>query len=419
MRTIPTPPWALLLAGGDGRRLRPLTRQIAGDPRPKQFCAILDGETLLDRTRRRAELLTRPDQHVVVEPYYTGLAMQLAPDRLVVQPRNAGTAPGILYPLLRIRQLAGDVPVAIFPSDHYVSDDGAFVTAVAHAVDVAGARPEFVVLLGVEATAPETEYGWIDPDPVPLPLPGEPAFPIRRFWEKPSLRLAERFFERGALWNSFVMVGRVETFLGLTRRVAPDLLAAFDPVRLAIGSPREAEAAERAYAALESSGFGLERLGPPAARDGHDATDRMAAGMAQPRGAGLGRLARPSGGMGPILVVEDDSDTRRALGELLTVLFPGSRVLMAESGEAALELIRRTRPRVVILDLHLGGIHGFDFAAHVMAMSTSRPPAIVALTGDASPDTVKRAEAAGFAAFLRKPADADTLETVLRPILEA
>ena len=123
--------------------------------------------------------------------------------------------------------------------------------------------------------------------------------------------------------------------------------------------------------------------------------------------------------MGPILVVEDDSDTRRTLGELLILLFPGSRVLMAESGEAALELVRRTRPRVVILDLHLRGIQGFDFAARVASMSSdSRPPAIVALTGDASPDTVRRAEAAGFAAFLRKPANADVLETVLRPILE-
>src|SRR6185312_5962577 len=75
MRTIPTPPWALLLAGGEGRRLRSLTRQIAGDPRPKQFCPIFDGETLLDRTRRRADLLTRLDHQVVVvrgphEPYY-------------------------------------------------------------------------------------------------------------------------------------------------------------------------------------------------------------------------------------------------------------------------------------------------------------------------------------------------------------
>jgi CheY-like chemotaxis protein len=139
--------------------------------------------------------------------------------------------------------------------------------------------------------------------------------------------------------------------------------------------------------------------------------------MAQPRGAGVGRVAVSVAGMGPILVVEDDSDTRRALGELLIVLFPGSRVLMAESGEAALELIRRTRPRVVVLDLHLRGIHGFDFAARVAAMSDNQP-AIVALTGDTSPDTVRRAEAAGFAAFLSKPADADVLETVLRPILE-
>jgi len=267
MRTIPTPPWVLLLAGGDGRRLKALTRQIAGDPRPKQFCDILDGETLLDRTRRRAELVARPDQHVVVvsrphEPYYRGLASDLAPDRLVVQPRNAGTAAGIMYPLLRIRQLAGDVPVAIFPSDHYVSDDGLFVTAVAHAVAVVRAQPRFVVLLGVEASTPETEYGWIDPHAVPLPLSGEPAFPIRRFWEKPSLRLAERLFERGALWNSFVMVGWVDAFLRLTRRVAPDLITAFDPLRLAIGGPGEPEAAQRVYAALESSGFSERVLVP-------------------------------------------------------------------------------------------------------------------------------------------------------------
>jgi CheY-like chemotaxis protein len=140
--------------------------------------------------------------------------------------------------------------------------------------------------------------------------------------------------------------------------------------------------------------------------------------MAQPSGDGVSGLADRDRGAGPILVVEDDSDTRRALGELLTLLFPGSRVLMAESGEAALELIRRTRPRVVLLDLHLGGIHGFDFAARVAAMGDPRPPAIVALTGDGSPDTVRRAEAAGFAGFLRKPADAERLESVLRPILQ-
>jgi mannose-1-phosphate guanylyltransferase len=274
MRIIPTPPWALLLAGGDGRRLRPLTRQIAGDPRPKQFCPIFDGETLLDRTRRRADLLTRLDHQVVVvsrshEPYYAPLVRELAPDRLVVQPANAGTAPGVVYPLLRIRELAGNVPVAVFPSDHYVSDDSVFVGAVVHAVEVIRRRPDRVALLGVEAVSPETEYGWIEAAATPLALPGEPALPIRRFWEKPSVRLAERLLERGALWNSFVMVGWVDAFLALTERSAPELLTALEPLRRAIGTDDEARVAEEVYARLAvaaPTGFSERVLVPGADR---------------------------------------------------------------------------------------------------------------------------------------------------------
>ena len=119
-----------------------------------------------------------------------------------------------------------------------------------------------------------------------------------------------------------------------------------------------------------------------------------------------------------ILVIEDDSDTRHALGECLATLFPTSRVMMSESGEAGLELARHSRPDVVLLDLRLRGIHGFEFAERLRRDSEDGGRiAIVALTGDMSPDTLMRAEAAGFAAFLRKPADVARLETVLRPFL--
>lgn len=118
-----------------------------------------------------------------------------------------------------------------------------------------------------------------------------------------------------------------------------------------------------------------------------------------------------------ILVVEDDRDTRQALGEYLTALFPDARVVMSESGETGLELARRTRPTVVVLDLRLKGIHGFEFAELLRQHSGWQVP-IVALTGDMSPDTLLKAEEAGFAAFLRKPADMDRLEHVLRPLLE-
>ena len=108
----------------------------------------------------------------------------------------------------------------------------------------------------------------------------------------------------------------------------------------------------------------------------------------------------------------------RAIGEYLKTVFPEARIVMSESGEAGLELARRTRPRVIVLDLRLRGIDGFEFAQRLRGQDGAEGVAIVALTGDMSPDTLVKAEAAGFTAFLRKPADMDRLEMVLRPLLQ-
>jgi mannose-1-phosphate guanylyltransferase len=269
MRDAPRNAWSLILAGGDGTRLRALTRQITGEPRPKQFCQLLEGETLLDRTRRRVDLLSRFDQQAVVvtrehESFYRPLVTDLAPGRLVVQPANRGTGPGLLYSMLRIAELAGDVPLAVFPSDHFVDDDVAFMGAVSAALDVAQRRPGLVVLLGIEPSTPETEYGWIEFDGRPLPGEGEPVFPIRRFWEKPSAGVASRLLGLGCLWNSFVMVGRLAAFLDLFRATVPGLLHAFEPIRQTLGSRREAQAAEGVYSRLRDVNFSDRVLTPAA-----------------------------------------------------------------------------------------------------------------------------------------------------------
>ena len=273
MRTLPESPWSLILAGGDGVRLKSLTRAITGDPRPKQFCPLLDGETLLQRTRRRVDLLTRFDHQAVVvtrahEEYYRPLLADLAPGRLVAQPDNRGTAAGLLYPLLRIGDLAGDVPLAVFPSDHFVDDDNAFVAAAAVALEAVRVRPDLVVLLGIEADTPETEYGWIEADTRPLPMETALVLPIRRFWEKPSAELATTLLTRGCLWNSFVMVGRISAFLELIAAGTPELMAAFEPLRRVLGTTREAAVADQVYASLPSINFSERILVPAATRLG-------------------------------------------------------------------------------------------------------------------------------------------------------
>src|SRR2546425_11401140 len=58
--------WGIILAGGDGTRLRSLTRRIAGDERPKQFCRLLGDKTLLEQTRQRAMRLLSPQRTFTV-----------------------------------------------------------------------------------------------------------------------------------------------------------------------------------------------------------------------------------------------------------------------------------------------------------------------------------------------------------------
>jgi mannose-1-phosphate guanylyltransferase len=259
--------WAMILAGGDGTRLLDLTRRIAGDDRPKQFCPLLGEETLLSETRRRVAhgVSARRTIFSVTSAharFYAPLLADVSPRQIVAQPGNRGTAPAILYGLLRIAAVAPNDPVAIFPSDHYVSDDEAFMAHVGAAFDLAGARPDLVALLGITPDRPETEYGWIEPAQPVIGPRGWPLYRVRRFWEKPAPDLARTLLEDGCLWNSFVMVGRVASLLGLIDRALPDLTRAFLPLRQVLGTHVEAAVAETVYHRLPPTDFSRGVLGP-------------------------------------------------------------------------------------------------------------------------------------------------------------
>ena len=257
--------WAVILAGGDGTRLQSMTRAITGDSRPKQFVPVVGGSTLLNQTRRRVALSIEPRRTLIVvtkkhHRFYKPLAEELSPGLLLEQPLNRGTAPAIIYPLLKIANKAPHATVALFPSDHFFADDEEFMSHIDVAIDAVQVQSEKVILLGITPNAPETEYGWIEPQPSILANAERSITRVRKFWEKPALSLATALMGRGCLWNSFVIVGRVDALLKMTRAAVPDMYADFEAITPTFETAAEHEALTKLYSQIEDANFSHQVL---------------------------------------------------------------------------------------------------------------------------------------------------------------
>ena len=215
---------ALLLAGGDGTRLQELTSEIAGSPIPKQYCRLLNGASLLEAAISRAHLLFPMERiNVIINENHIALAKDqvraLPASNIFVQPLNRDTGPGMLFSLLTLEWVYGDTIVAVFPTDHFVDKNYAFIAHVMRAVNAISYMPDKIALLGIAPDRPETGFGYIVPSN-PLKISGN-VFHVNAFREKPDSEDAKEIIGQGGLWNTLVMVFRLSRMLELIWKMAP------------------------------------------------------------------------------------------------------------------------------------------------------------------------------------------------------
>lgn len=115
-----------------------------------------------------------------------------------------------------------------------------------------------------------------------------------------------------------------------------------------------------------------------------------------------------------ILIVDDEASLTRYLTALLEDL-PGSHTAVAGDGFTAGHLVHAFRPDVVLLDLMMDGLDGFQVCRQIKSDPATRAIRIIAMTGYPSPENIERILAAGAETCLPKPLDEDVLLALLEP----
>lgn len=211
----------VILAGGTGTRLWPLSRELY----PKQLIKLTGSHSLLQETLQRVHELpgTLPPVIVVGEEHRFLTKTQIEeldqfPEyHLLLEPVGRNTAAAICGAALYVQQnIDANTILLVLPADHLISAKGAFREAVREALLLA--ENGNLTTFGIVPERPETGYGYI--------CRGE-GCRVKSFVEKPDAQTAEEYVASGQyLWNSGMFAFSVKTLLEELARYAPDIVTA-------------------------------------------------------------------------------------------------------------------------------------------------------------------------------------------------
>jgi len=102
-----------------------------------------------------------------------------------------------------------------------------------------------------------------------------------------------------------------------------------------------------------------------------------------------------------ILIVDDEPDNRDLVMDIVTLF--GARASAAESGRDAMDQLEQAAPNLILLDLHMPGMDGWEVHRRLRDRAAMRAVPIIALTALAMPEDERRVKEAGFDGYMTKP----------------
>jgi len=251
----------VILAGGGGTRLWPVSRIKT----PKQASRIFGKKTLLQQTFLRLKKgFSLSDIFVSAgEGHFKEINKQipqLSKKNYILEPYRKDTAAAIgLAAVYLHRQNPRDI-FLLANSDHVIKDEKECLRIAKLAGQLARKFTDYVVLIGVNPTYPETGYGYIKLARQKMKIGKDIIFEADKFVEKPSLEKAKQYLKNWAyLWNPAMFVFRADKLLELFKKHLPPTYKILMKIEKAIGTKKEKSVLKQEFKKIKpiSIDFGI------------------------------------------------------------------------------------------------------------------------------------------------------------------
>lgn len=247
--------YAVIMAGGQGSRLWPLSRKS----NPKQLHSLMTEEPMIKDTYLRLLPVFKPDKIIIsTVPEFVSQIKKILPDvpaeNYIVEPGPMGTAAacGLVTKMINMRD--PESSLAFLPADAFIKDENKFVQILRYAKQAVNNFPDHIITLGITPTRPDTGFGYIQVDKKLESDKNLELWRVKRFVEKPDTKTAEEYIStKDYFWNGGIFIWKTDSMLKMFEQFLPRTFLSLNKIAEAVGTREEQEILEKEYAKTDKT----------------------------------------------------------------------------------------------------------------------------------------------------------------------